>query len=243
MSDAPDPPPGSSPEARWAHGRVQSALAAGPPERVVGVMVASVDFRAAVAGRSGGLSSEADRELLRAWRAASDLLLVGARTLEQERYGALVTPAQSASRVAAGRPPVPPIVTLSRGFDLDLDQVLGYDEQLDVTVYTEADVTAPAGRPSVGVVRLARLTAAAAIAHARREAGATRILCEGGPTLLARVAQSGLLTDLSLTVSPLLVGHGPVVLADFEAGEPRRLALHDVHRDGDFVFLHHRVSG
>jgi len=39
--------------------------------------------------------------------------------------------------------------------------------------------------------------------------GLGRILCEGGPTLLGALAVAGLLDELLLTVSPILLGGGP----------------------------------
>jgi len=41
------------------------------------------------------------------------------------------------------------------------------------------------------------------------EAGFTRLLCEGGPSLLAALLRAGLVDELCLTTSPQLVGEGP----------------------------------
>ena len=44
--------------------------------------------------------------------------------------------------------------------------------------------------------------------EALRDRGFSRLLCEGGPTLLRQLAAAGLLDELCLTVSPFLAGGG-----------------------------------
>jgi riboflavin biosynthesis pyrimidine reductase len=69
--------------------------------------------------------------------------------------------------------------------------------------------------------------------------GLSRVLCEGGPRLLADITAAGLLDELCLTLSPVLAGSEPVrVLAS--SGRPgetafpaRRLELaHLLEEDG-----------
>ncbi len=224
----------------WAAQRTERVLAAGAPDRLIGVMVASVDARAAIEGRTSVLSSAPDRALLRAWRTATDAMLVGAGTLEAEKYAQIVDDADRATRAAAGRTPVPRILTISRGFTIDFDAVLANDPHLALTVYSALPGAAP---PSVEVVGLERPTVAAVIADARERYGAHSICCEGGPRLLAGAVAEGCVTDLSITIAPLLVaGGGPRLLDRYElAGAPRALDLfaHDVH-EGQ-VFLHYRT--
>ena len=85
-------------------------------------MVASVDGRATIAGRSRALGSDADTLLLTELRALADAVLIGSGTLRAEGYGKLVgNPERVARRVAAGRAPTPPAVLLSRSLDLPWD--------------------------------------------------------------------------------------------------------------------------
>jgi riboflavin biosynthesis pyrimidine reductase len=68
---------------------------------------------------------------------------------------------------------------------------------------------------------------------ALHDRGLGHVLCEGGPHLLGQFAAAGLLDELSLTISPVLVGPGgPGIVA----GAPfpaRRLALaHVLEEDG-----------
>jgi riboflavin biosynthesis pyrimidine reductase len=83
----------------------------------------------------------------------------------------------------------------------------------------------------------------AVLAHLRTEHGARLVLCEGGPTLLRRLVADGGLDDLFLTVSPLLVAGDAETLLSGPALEPEAsLALREVHRSGEHLFLHYAVS-
>src|SRR5262249_38644323 len=61
------------------------------------------------------------------------------------------------------------------------------------------------------------------------ERGLTRLVCEGGPTLFAGLAQAGLVEELCLTVSPQLAGPGAGRLG---CGPGRPLALSGVSHQG-----------
>jgi len=219
-------------------------LADGPAERTVAVMVTSVDARAALEGKSGGLSSEPDKALLKAWRTAAGGVLVGARTLETERYGALVPDADRDARLAAGQEGWPRLLTVSRRLDLDFAAILSTDPALPLTVYTEAAVPADDALPGTGVhiVRLDRVTPRTVVADARERYGYGVIACEGGPHLLAAALADGVITDLSLTLAPIVVGTGTPLLppGDLPRPVPLRLVVADA-LDGS-VFAHYRVG-
>lgn len=227
----------------WARKRTEAMLAAGGPERLVGVMVTSVDARAALDGKSGGLSSAPDRALLKAWRAAVDGVLVGARTLETERYGSLIPDADRDARVAAGRTGWPRVLTISRRLDIDLEAALSIDPDLPLTIYTEASASGvPAHTGSdVEVVTLDAASPAAAVADARRR-GSALLGCEGGPHLLAAALADGVLTDLSLTVAPTILGTGPPLLPgdDLEGAVALELLAADALEG--CVFAHYAVT-
>ena len=78
-----------------------------------------------------------------------------------------------------------------------------------------------------------RVDLCAAVA-ALAERGLTRMLCEGGPALLARVAAAGQLVELCLTVSPLLTAGGAGrILAGPELSPAHPLHLtHLLEEDG-----------
>jgi riboflavin biosynthesis pyrimidine reductase len=237
------------PEARidyrpWAAERARAMLAAGPAQRLVGVMVTSVDARAALDGKSGGLSSAPDRALLKAWRAVAGGVLVGARTLETERYGALIPDEDRAARVAAGLPGWPRLLTISRRLDIDLDAVLSIDADLPLTIYTEAGAP-PAGElpgSDVEVVTLAGASPAAVVADARARYGYDVLGCEGGPHLLATALKQGVLTDLSLTLSPTILGSGPPLLPGDDLDHAVALRLLAAEPLEGSIFAHYLVA-
>jgi riboflavin biosynthesis pyrimidine reductase len=224
----------------WARDWVGTALASGGPERVIGMMVSSLDARAALAGRSGGLSSPADRALIRAWRGKADLLLVGARTLETELYRSVIPDEDRDVRESLGRSRLPRIVTVSRRFDLDLDAILAVDPEIALTVYTSH--AAAKAHSSVEVVALGSgddVPLDLVLADIRRCGEGSIVLCEGGPALLARLLEMQLVTDLSLTLSPLVIGDGPTLWQATRDGEPQPVTLAELHRHDDFIFAHY----
>lgn len=216
--------------------------AAGRP-RTIGVMVASTDGHATVDGRSGGLGGPEDRVVFRAVRARTDALLVGTGTLNRERYSTTLDPPHRASRLAAGLPAEPLLATITRSFALDEDAPLLHEELTRAVVYTETDAPYAVDPDRVDVVRLPDATPAAAL----RDLGDRDVRlvgCEGGPGLLAALVAAGVLDELLLTVSPLLVGgEDPLTIlrGDVGPGGPQRLAFRGAWRGGDVLFLHHHL--
>lgn len=216
---------------------------AGRP-RVVAVMIATVDGRAAVQGRSVALGHPADRALLRELRTGADALLVGTATLAAERYATLLDADQRERRARLGLPEHPLVATVSRALTLPVAQAPLFAEAgTPIVAFTESEAAAPSVGADLEVVRFAPggLTFDAVLtALARR--GVRGVVCEGGPSLLRElVAQDGV-DDLLLTVSPLLVaGDAPTLLAGDALPEAARLVLHDVHRADDHLFLHYRA--
>jgi riboflavin biosynthesis pyrimidine reductase len=209
---------------------------------LTGVMIGSIDGRAAVQGRSVALGHPADRDLLRSLRADADAVLVGTGTMRAERYANLLDPDQSASREAEGRPRQPLIVTISRSFDVPWDVPLFAEPDARLLICTErADAEPPPGvAAAVEVATFAPGTLGpdAALARVGAEHGVERVLCEGGPRLLREVVAAGCLDALMLTVSPLLAaGDAPTVLAGPPLPDPARLHLAQVLRADDHLFL------
>jgi riboflavin biosynthesis pyrimidine reductase len=206
-------------------------------------MVASIDGRAAVDGRSVALGHPADRELLRELRTAADAVLVGTSTLGAEGYATLLDDDQRARRVAAGRPAHPIVATVSRRLTLPVREAPVFHEPgVPIVVFTESDAPAPAVGADLEVVRFApgTLTLVGGL-QALAERRVRGVLCEGGPSLLRRLVAEGGLDDLLLTIAPLLVaGDGPTILeGDVLGPGPPRLALREVHRADEHVFLHY----
>jgi riboflavin biosynthesis pyrimidine reductase len=232
----------------WSARKVVRALGLrdhdGARPRVVVAMIASTDGRVAVAGRSVGLGHPADRALLRELRAAVDAILVGTGTLRAERYANLLDEEQRRHRVAGGLEPEPIVATISRRLDVPGDIPLLAEPTARVQVYTEAEGEVPSQGAWVAVQRFdaGQLTMPAILEHLRTERGARAILCEGGPTLLRELVVADCVDDLMLTIAPMLVAGGaPTPLSGDPVDPPAGLALRDIHRADDHLFLHYTL--
>ena len=179
-------------------------------------MVASLDGAATLAGRSGGLSGEADRQIFAMLRAITDVILVGAGTARAEEY-APVRPESEGVRWAwlrEGRTPSPPIAVVTGRLDLDLDSPLiteAPEHARTIVITTEsapADRRAAAARSADVVVAGDESVDISAAVAGLTMRGHRHILAEGGPHLLSEIANAGHLDELCLTVSPLLAGPG-----------------------------------
>jgi riboflavin biosynthesis pyrimidine reductase len=165
---------------------VEDVLSDFPPEGpYLGLnMVASVDGRAARAGRTKGLGGEADHALFHGLRERVDCVMAGAGTVRAEGYGRLIKdPAARARREQRGLPAEPVAAVVSRSGDVPLEgAVVGYE-------------------PKVLIDEL------------RSSHGVSSILCEGGPTLNSALLADGLVDELFLTISPqLLAGEDPLTI-------------------------------
>ena len=189
--------------------------------------VLSTDGGIAADGSSLPLSGPADKAVFQALRATSDAVVVGAGTVRREDYGPVrLRESGRAWRASHDREGLPPLVVVSRSLDLD-----------------------PAARCFGGDVRTVVLTCAAAPARARdrlaevadvlvagdeavdlpaglgalRERGLVRLLCEGGPALLTDLLRAGLVDELCLTSTPVLLGNAPRLTGELPAHVPLRL--------------------
>ena len=208
-------------------------------------MVATVDGRATLGGRSAALGDEADLDTLLELRTKADAVLIGAGTLRAEGYDRLVRdPARRARRRAAGQAEDPLAVVLSRGFDVPWATGLFAAPEQPVIVYTQATGEPPEVAAPVEVVRLAEAAPGPALADLRRR-GVLALLCEGGPTLNRALLAARLVDELFLTVAPLLVAGdadrgivaGPLLDA------PADLRLRHALRHGDELLLRYAVAG
>jgi riboflavin biosynthesis pyrimidine reductase len=236
----------------WSARKVVRALGLREPTpthpsrpRVVASMIVSADGRAAVQGRSVGLGHPADRALLRELRTAVDAILVGTATLRAERYANLLDEQQRAHRVASGLEAEPVVATVSRRLDLATDIPLLAEPTARVQVYTEAEGEVPSQGAWVSAHRFARgeLTMPAILEHLRAERGARTILCEGGPTLLRELVVAECVDDLLLTIAPMLIaGDAPTPLCGPALDPPAGLALRELHRADDHLFLRYTLA-
>ena len=219
-----------------------------PPDRphVVLNMIATLDGRAAVNGRTQALGDEADLATLLELRTLADAVLIGTGTLRAEGYARLLgAPQRRARREAAGRAPDPLAVLLSRGLDLPWDAGLFAAPDQPVLVYTGARERVPAGLAApVEVVRLDPPAPAAALRDLRRR-GVRALLCEGGPTLNRALLADGLVDELFLTLAPVLTGDDaePTIVAGGALPAAVALTLRWVLRHGDELLLRYALAG
>ncbi|MDI1462262.1 dihydrofolate reductase family protein [Catellatospora sp. KI3] len=201
-------------------------------------MVSSLDGAATLGGRSGGLGSPADQELLGLLRAQADVVLVGAGTVRAEGYtGPLIGDALAALREAAGLAPHPRLAVVSARLDLDLDVLTTSPARPLLVTSADADVPA-AFAEAADVVRAGD---PAGMLAGLRAHGLGQVLCEGGPGLAGQFAAADALDEVCLTLSPVLAGPGASRIVAGEAVmEPRRLALAHTLTDGTHLFLRYR---
>lgn len=191
---------------------------AAPARWVRGLMVSSVDGAVEVGGSSEPLSGPTDRRVLSHLRGTADVVLVGAQSVRAEGWH---PPRPSATRReqrrVAGRPEVPAYAVVSASGDVPRGEA-------------EGEVLIVAGSPDEVLDELAGR-------------GLHRVVCEGGPTLLAQMAAAGRLDELCLTVSPLLTGPGHSgLLAGPAWPEPRGLRLTTLLEDDGWLFARYGLS-
>jgi riboflavin-specific deaminase-like protein len=191
-------------------------------------MVATVDGRATVSGRTAPISSVADRQVFHALRTHVDAVMVGAGTVRTERYGRLVRdPARREQRHAAGHDPDPLAIVVSGRLDIPADVPLLQDPAQRVVFITASDAVIEGCAASVEYLRSSPVDLPAALGLLRAEHGVRSILCEGGPSLNGSLLADDLIDELFLTTFAKLAG-GAGALTIIQNGavdEPRALEL------------------
>jgi riboflavin biosynthesis pyrimidine reductase len=211
--------------------------------------VASVDGGATLAGRSGGLGNAEDQRVLHLLRRLADVVLVGAGTVRTEGYaGALLDEEGQAWRRAQGRTAHPAVAVVSGGLDLDPAAPFFSEAPVRPLVVTTASPDrdrARALQPLADLVEAGRdrLDPAVLLA-AFRTRGLRVVHSEGGPTLFGTFLQAGVIDDLCLSVSPMLVGGGGPRIVD-SATPPHAAPLRLAHvlRGSDLLLLRYTSCG
>jgi riboflavin-specific deaminase-like protein len=213
---------------------------------VIANMVESADGRATVAGRSGPLGGDADREVFMALRDAVDAVFTGVGTLRAENYGRLArSPERRARRVAAGLDPEPVAVVVSRRGRIPWDIPLFAEPEQRVLVFTGAPSRPPPRlKAQIDVVLLEDARPVVVLERLRADYGIRSVLSEGGPTLLSGLVAEGVLDELFLTIAPLLAGSGEKSTLDGPAlGEPAPLTTTWLLEHDGYLFLrYHAVT-
>ncbi|MBC5809361.1 MAG: bifunctional diaminohydroxyphosphoribosylaminopyrimidine deaminase/5-amino-6-(5-phosphoribosylamino)uracil reductase RibD [Candidatus Eremiobacteraeota bacterium] len=210
-------------------------------------MASSLDGYVAAAPGSSWLTGEEAREFVRELRASYDAVMVGAGTVRVDDPQLTVRPPRSRQRpyvrvVACEEQPVP----LDRRIFADVDG------------YARTIVLAPAGSRE----KFRALEAIADVAYAGdddaaqldlraaletlKERGISSVLCEGGPTLAARLLEAGLVDRLDWIVAPIVLAsdHALPALARKAnlAASVAPFSFDTVERLGDDVLFSARIS-
>lgn len=215
-------------------------------------MIASVDGAATTGGLSGGLGGLGDRQVFAALRELSDVIVVGAGTARAENYGvADMTVAGRRRRRSRGQAEVPPVAMVTRSGVLQPNlPVLTRSEVAPLVLTCAAAVAGSRDRLGAAAEVLdcsgsdptrVDLAVAVQVLAAR---GLTRVLTEGGPSLLGAFVEAGLLDELCLTTAPLLTaGDGPRITAgSVESPTPMRRA-HLLTDDEGYLYARYLRAG
>lgn len=169
-------------------------------------------------GLSGSISSSADQAVFNAVRRHADVVLVGAGTIRAEHYNPLrPRPADQDARRAAGQAPAPLIVVLSHSLELPWEDPLfnvladpaeTAGQPLVVTTgATDPDRVEGARTHAEVLVLPGEAVDLAMVLDELAGRGLTRVVCEGGPSLLGEAIASGLVDEADITISPVFSGN------------------------------------
>jgi riboflavin biosynthesis pyrimidine reductase len=211
--------------------------------------VASVDGAAQAAGKSAGLQTPGDNRVFAALRDLADVVLVGAGTARSEGYRAIsLSERRRAIRREYGLTEQLPTALMSRNLSLDPASALFAGPVRTLVLTCEA---APNDRRSqlaevADVILCGTHTVEPELVRdALRSRGLIHILSEGGPQAFADLARGGVVDELCLSISPMLIGGGPTRIA---AGErafdpPLDLQLAGLLEEDGALFARYRMPG
>ena len=151
-------------------------------------------------GTSESLSNRADRAILGAIRAESDVVLVGAQTIRSE--GCLV-------------PRTARLAIITRSGDLGGAQVDDEHDPAKILILAPESARARLRSTFAAPHTFVPVTSDAegqvdlhAALDSLRAQGASSVVCEGGPRLIAQLMDAGLVGELCISTSPQWVGGG-----------------------------------
>lgn len=142
-------------------------------------------------GLSGSISGEADKLVFNAVRREADVVLIGAGTMREERYG----PFRNRARLAI----------VSSSLNLPWDEPVFAESRQRPLILTSGDANIAKVPDSCEAVAVG--DDPASFLDALTDLGLTRIVCEGGPTLLGALVGAGLVDEADITISPTMTGN------------------------------------
>lgn len=181
---------------------------------VITNMVSSADGKVVIEETEQGLGSANDQRLLRELRVHADVVLNGAGTLRKSGSSSRLNSEQlTAIRRERGKPEAPIAAVLSRSGDLPLDRAFFRAPDFDAVVYLSDRAPSENRRAIEATGRRVIVVpdaeaVPAMVRHMHDELGAGLLLAEGGPTILGRLFEAGLVDEYFLTLSGVVVGGG-----------------------------------
>jgi riboflavin-specific deaminase-like protein len=197
-------------------------------------------------------TSRLDRLHMDRLRASADAVLVGAATVRVDDPPMHIRdPEMQALRRSLGKPAALWHVVVSRRCDLDptykFFTTAHHARRLVVTTEAAPTDKLEALRRTSEVWQLGATDVdVPALVERLHEAGIERLLVEGGGEVLWHFAAHDLVDEINLTLAPTLIGGrgAPTPLAGvgWPLAERRRLALADLRREGDELYLRYTVE-
>ncbi|OZM72670.1 hypothetical protein CFN78_13645 [Amycolatopsis antarctica] len=209
--------------------------------------VSSADGAVAVDGLSAGLTNAADQRVFRVGRDLADVVLVGAGTAVREGFEGFRADGLMADRRRRhGLSAVPPIAVVTTGPSLVADAPVLRAAGARTIVLTCG--AAPAASRTAWAEAGARVEVVGdtevdlpAALDLLQAGGFTRIDCDGGPGLFGSLLAEGLVDELRLTVSPLLVAGQAGRITSGANIDPASLELASTLVDGDTLLLRYLI--
>ena len=203
--------------------RLEFPTPPGPLPYLIANMIMTQNGEATIDGRAATIGTSVDALVLTRLRAAADVLLIGAGTMETDDVGAALPEPEIARRIATGRPGRLLAAVLASHLAWDeavLSRRFFSDARFDKVVITGDRASPEEVRRiearGVKVLRVKSGPDGPPDVHAALEAlrlwGARLVLSEGGPRVLGSLLRAQVLGEYFLTTSPSVTG---------ETGAPR----------------------
>ncbi|HEY9312354.1 dihydrofolate reductase family protein [Williamsia sp.] len=221
-------------------------LYAYPPAPAGGVvmranMVGSIDGAATVNSLSGGLGGDGDHQLFAVLRGLADVVVVGARTAIAEGYGPVRPHPDLADRRAAlGQSPTATLALVSNSLQIPAGNPLIADVGTEILTCRDAPADARARLLDAGATLVDCGTGSVDLAMVGAHlagTGRSRVLCEGGPSLLGTLLERDLLDELCVTVAPMLTAGDAKHLTAGATAVRRLRRAHVLADDQDYLYV------
>ncbi len=171
-------------------------------------MIASSNGLATLDGLSGKLGGDEDRELFRTLRGIADFILVGLKTVSEERYNPpKIDNTMATFRKNSGKDKLPRVAVVTNSLEIDPEIPLFASELYSPILVTSKSSPSEkreslAKRYEVVLSGEDRVDFKKAI-NALTEGKRGIVLVEGGPSINRQLVTADLFDELCITVSPL----------------------------------------